>query len=224
MNAKLVSDKITEWVEIAALSGRTVGPVPLSWVVGGSLYSVAFSALGLLAWVTIKPFVRPALPWTPATSPTFDWADALRPRQLARIGIALERGPGDSEILSRALGLAEPGRTSLTLLHVIDTTMTRVYGSETADREAAADERYFADVVTVLEQKGYQSRSVLLYGPDRASRLIKQLKDEPVDLLVVGSHGHGVVRDLLFGQTVDKVRHGLKIPVLIARPLDEPVG
>ena len=42
--------------------------------------------------------------------------------------------------------------------------------------------------------------------------------DDPVDLLVVGSHGHGLVRDLLFGQTVDQVRHGLEIPMLIARP------
>jgi len=34
--------------------------------------------------------------------------------------------------------------------------------------------------------------------------------------------GHGLVRDLLFGQTVDKVRHGLDIPMLIARP--DPAG
>jgi manganese transport protein len=137
---------------------------------------------------------------------------------VSRIGIALERGSGDSEILSRALALAEPGKTSLTLLHVVDTTMTRVYGAETLDRETDADGRYFAEVVEVLEQKGYKARSILLYGPDRASKLIEQLKAEPVDLLVVGSHGHGLVRDLLFGQTVDKVRHGLSIPMLIARP------
>ena len=35
---------------------------------------------------------------------------------------------------------------------------------------------------------------------------------------MVGSHGHGLVRDLLLGQTVDKVRHGLDVPMLIARP------
>ena len=44
----------------------------------------------------------------------------------------------------------------------------------------------------------------------------------PVDLLVVGSHGHGPLRDLLLGQTVDKVRHGLDIPMLIARPEPTP--
>ncbi len=70
----------------------------------------------------------------------------------------------------------------------------------------------------MLEKKGYDARSVLLYGPDRATELIAHLKRDPVDLLVVGSHGHGLIRDLLWGQTVDKVRHGLEIPMLIARP------
>ena len=222
LNAKLVADKIQEWIAMAAESGRTVGPVPLSWVVGLALYAVALSALGLLVWVTIKPLVRPSSPWKPEPSLELDWSDALRPREVARIGIALERGPGDSEILSRALALAKPGKTSLTLLHVVDTPMTRVYGSETADRETDADGRYLASVVEVLEDKGYEARAILLYGSDRAAKLIRQLKDEPVDLLVVGSHGHGLVRDLLFGQTVDKVRHGLDIPMLIARPVEEP--
>jgi manganese transport protein len=221
LNAKLVSDKMAEWVTMAAESGRTVGPIPLSWMVGVPLYAIALSALALLAWVTIKPLVRPAPPWSAAPSVEVDWSDALRPRQVSRIGIALERGHGDSEILSRALGLAEPGKTTLTLLHVVDTPMTRVYGDETADRETDADERYLDGVVEVLERKGYETRSILLYGPDRASKLIKQLKAEPVYLLVVGSHGHGLVRDLLFGQTVDKVRHGLDIPMLIARPIED---
>jgi manganese transport protein len=222
LNGKLVLDKIAEWVEMASESGRMLGPLPLSWLVAVLLYGVAISAVGLLVWVTIKPFVRPSPPWKPAQSTELDWADALRPRQIGRIGVALERGPGDSEILSRALGLAVPGQTSLTILHVVDSPMTRVYGPETADRETEADERYLADVVKVLEARGYEAQSILLYGPDRAARLIRQLKAEPVDLLVVGSHGHGLVSDLLFGQTVDKVRHGLTIPMLIARPGSEP--
>ena len=54
--------------------------------------------------------------------------------------------------------------------------------------------------------------------PIASARLIEQLRRAPVDLLVVGSHGHGLVSDLVFGQTVDRVRHGLDLPILIARP------
>ncbi len=218
LNGKLVLDNIGDWVSWAADSGKTIGPIPLSWIVGASLYGPAVGIAGLLVWVTLKPWIRPSPAWTPAPSVELDWSDLLRPRALHVIGVALEHNPADTEILNRALGLAHAGATELVLLHVVDTPMTRVYGADTADRETGADSRYLAEIVQVLEQMGFSARSVLLYGPDRAGELVRQLKREPVDLLVVGSHGHGLVRDLLFGQTVDKVRHGLEIPMLIARP------
>ncbi|MEJ7682500.1 MAG: universal stress protein [Segetibacter sp.] len=34
-------------------------------------------------------------------------------------------------------------------------------------------------------------------------------------MLVMGAHMHTGVMDFLYGETVDKVRHQLKIPVLI---------
>ncbi len=218
LNGKLVFDKIGEWVALAAESKLGIGPLPLSWLVAVGLYGLTGAVIALLGWVTIKPWWRPSPPWKPAPSVKLDWIDLLRPRPLETIGVALEHNPSDAEILNRALSLAEAGRTKLVLLHVVDTPMTGVYGAETADRETGADERFLADVVQVLQGMNYTVHSVLLHGPDRADQLVKYLKREPVDLLVVGSHGHGMVRDLLYGQTVDKVRHGLEIPMLIARP------
>lgn len=218
LNGKLVFDKVGEWVAMAEASGLALGPIPVSWLVAGMLYGLTGAVAGLLLWVTLKPWIRPAPPWTPAPSVELDWNDMLRPRTVSTIGVALEHDHGDSEILNRALSLARPGDTSLVLLHVVDTPMTQLYGDETADRETGADSRYLDEVVAALVAMGYPARSVLLYGPDRAGQLVRQLKREPVDLLVVGSHGHGLVRDLLYGQTVDKVRHGLDIPMLIARP------
>ena len=83
-----------------------------------------------------------------------------------------EHGPGDGEILNRALSLAHAGETDLVLLHVVDTPMTGVYGAETADRETEADERYLADVAHVLEERGYTAQTILLYGPDRAGQIV----------------------------------------------------
>ena len=218
LNAKYVNDKIIEAVDWARSTGVSLGPIGLGPLVGGMLYAMAGGMAALLGWIVLKPVLRPLRAWLPAPTVALDWADALRPRTVAMIGVALEHDQADAEILNRALGLAEPGRTRLMLLHVVDTPMTRVYGAETADRETEGDDRYLAEVVRVLESKGYDAHYVLLYGPDRAAKLVGYLKAHPVDLLVVGSHGHGLVRDLLFGQTVDKVRHGLSIPMLIARP------
>jgi manganese transport protein len=218
LNGKLVLDKAGEWVSLAAATGRSLGPLPLSWLAAGGLYGLAGAVAGLLAWVTVKPWVRPAPSWAPAPSVQLDWVDALRPRPLETIGVALEHNQADAEILNRALSLAVPGRTRFVLLHVVDTPMTQVYGDETADRETGADRRYLADVSRALTGLGYEALPVLLHGTDRAGQIVAQLKRHPVDLLVVGSHGHGLVRDLLYGQTVDKVRHGLGVPMLIARP------
>jgi manganese transport protein len=176
--------------------------------------------VALLVWVTIKPLVRPSPAWMPKPSVELDWVEALRPRRLGRIGVALEHDRADAEILNRALGLAQTqaAPSELVLLHVVDTAMTTVLGPDVADRETGADERYLNGLVRALSDRGYRARAVLLYGPDPAGELVAHLRRDPVDLLVVGSHGHGLVRDLLFGQTVDKVRHRLDIPMLIARP------
>ncbi len=218
LNGWLVFDKIVEWVQLTAESGRSLGPIPLSWLVAAGLFGLAGSVVGLLGWVTIKPWVRPSPPWVPMPSVQLDWVDALRSRPLETIGVALEHNQADAEILSRALSLARPGETRFVILHVVDTPLTRIYGAETADRETGADRRYLADVTGALTDLGFEARPVLLHGTDRAGQIVGQIRREPVDLLVVGSHGHGLVRDLLLGQTVDRVRHGLDVPMLIARP------
>ncbi len=220
LNGKLVVDQIVEWIAMAAESGRRVGPIPLSWLVAAGLYGVAGGAVALLAWVTIKPMMRRSPAWLPKPPVQLDWVEALRPRTLGRIGVALEHDPADAEILNRALGLAQTqsNPSEIVLLHVVDTPMTRVLGPEIADQETGADERYLDGLVDALRQRGYPARAVLLYGPDPAGELVAHLKRDPVDLLVVGSHGHGLVRDLLLGQTVNRVRHHLEVPMLIARP------
>jgi len=37
------------------------------------------------------------------------------------------------------------------------------------------------------------------------------------DLLVMGAHGHKGVKDLVFGTTIESVRHGVQAPILIVR-------
>ncbi len=220
LNAKLVFDQIWTWIEMAQGSGLRVGPVPLEWLVGIALAALAAGMASLLLWITLKPIIQPSPAWSSGASVEVDWVQALRPLTLGRIGVALEHGPADAEILNRALSLAQGDRqlSDLLLLHVVDTPLTAVHGPETADRETGADARYLDELVQALRDRGYPARSVLLYGPDPAGQLVSHLRKDPVDLLVVGSHGHGLVRDLLFGQTVDRVRHQLSVPMLIARP------
>src|SRR5262249_48048441 len=73
LNGKLVLDKIAEWVATAAASELTVGPVPVSWPAAVGLYGLAGAVGLLLAYITVKPWVRPSEAWTPPASVQLDW-------------------------------------------------------------------------------------------------------------------------------------------------------
>jgi manganese transport protein len=52
---------------------------------------------------------------------------------------------------------------------------------------------------------------------NRAENISKIVKDSRVELLVMGAHGHKGIYDLIFGSTVDAVRHKVDIPVLVVK-------
>ncbi len=220
LNGYLVYDQAVEWVGLASQSGIRLGPIPLSWLVGAGLGAAVASVSGLLGWVLVKPIVAPSPAWRPPPRAEMDWAQAFRPRTLRRIGVALEHTGVDVEILNRALGLSQTQGDAggeLVLLHVVDSPVAVLHGEDTADLETDADAEYLWGLTRALADQGYRASPALLHGPDPARSLIEYLRKHPVDILVVGSHGHGWVRDLLYGQTVDRVRHGLSAPMLIAR-------
>jgi manganese transport protein len=207
LNLNLVLENVMDW--------SRAGQHPL--LVAGVVALLVAAAM-LLLWVTFKPLFRPSAAWVRQEPVMLDWTKALHPVSPATIAIALEHSVADAEILNRALGLARAGQTRLLLLHVADTPMAEVYGADAADRHTQADAMYLDDVVETLCAKGFLAKAALLHGKNPAEQIVAFLKREPADLLVVGSHGHGLLTDLLFGQTVDKVRHGLDIPMMIARP------
>ena len=52
---------------------------------------------------------------------------------------------------------------------------------------------------------------------DPATELVKVAEDQQVDLIAMSTHGHRFIKDVLLGATADKVRHLVKVPVLLLR-------
>jgi manganese transport protein len=52
---------------------------------------------------------------------------------------------------------------------------------------------------------------------DPATELIKVSEEHGVDLIAMSTHGHRFIKDILLGATADKVRHVVKVPVLLLR-------
>ncbi len=50
---------------------------------------------------------------------------------------------------------------------------------------------------------------------NRVHEIVRIVNETKADLLVMGAHHHHGLKDILYGQTVDQVRHKLTIPVLI---------
>jgi manganese transport protein len=68
--------------------------------------------------------------------------------------------------------------------------------------------------VAQLTEKGIHATGVLGFK-NRAKEIVRLVKESNADMLVAGAHGHKGLKDLIYGQTINTVRHQLKIPVLM---------
>ena len=67
-----------------------------------------------------------------------------------------------------------------------------------------------------LRGQGYSNTLVLGYGNPK--KVIPELTSQfNADLLVLGAHGHRGISDLIFGTTINAVRHRVNIPILVVK-------
>ena len=135
-----------------------------------------------------------------------------------RILVAVENSPADKTILSHVSDLARLMQAELLLVHVADGWAARNYDQLKLreSEEMKADREYLERLRTELAAQGLSVATRLAMG-DPARELIKAVDDEGVDLLAMSTHGHRFLQDLIYGATADRVRHLVKIPVLLLR-------
>jgi manganese transport protein len=104
----------------------------------------------------------------------------------------------------------------LTLIHVVDSALAQVYSGEGYDEHTRDDEQYLLEIAEEVRSLEVAVEIELAYG-DPSRELVNFAVSHKVDILVMGSHGHRLLGDLLWGQTVDPVRHRVNIPVLVVR-------
>lgn len=67
-----------------------------------------------------------------------------------------------------------------------------------------------------IEKQGFETYAQMGFG--NPQKIIPQGVNEfRADILVMGAHGHKGLKDIVFGTTVDKVRHRVNIPVFIVK-------
>lgn len=135
-----------------------------------------------------------------------------------RILVAIEHSGADETILKHVEQLARLTGASLLLVHVADGWVARHFNDlELRESEEMQGDRAYLDQLTAtLNAAGLPTQARLALG-DPASELIRIVEEEHVDLIAMSTHGHRFLNDLVRGTTVDRVRHEVKVPVLLLR-------
>jgi manganese transport protein len=130
-----------------------------------------------------------------------------------RVALALELGGGDREAVRFLRASSFASGATLLLVHVAESAASRFLGIEASDAETREDQLALENLALDFAALGVQVEICLLHG-DPASEIQRIVTERDVDLLVTGGHGHGAIRDLIYGSTVAAVRHRVNCPVL----------
>jgi nucleotide-binding universal stress UspA family protein len=79
-----------------------------------------------------------------------------------------------------------------------------------------SDRAYLEQIRADLVARGLTVSTKLAMG-DPATELIRTAEEQQVDLIAMSTHGHRFLSDIVLGATADKVRHLVKVPVLLLR-------
>lgn len=203
LNVKLV---IEEAGPFLAAPGHTIWKIV---ILAGAL-----AAILLLLYVILHPWLvrqarRASIQVHPQSGSLLD----LKAPVFKHIAIALDFSAHDEKLLAYAIG--QGGKESdYLLIHVVESASARMLGQESDDYETRRDQERLDLYKATLEQKGFNSTTRLGFR-NRSREIARIVKEEQADMLVIGAHGHSGLKDFIYGETVNTVRHELKVPVLI---------
>jgi nucleotide-binding universal stress UspA family protein len=140
---------------------------------------------------------------------------------LKKILVATDGSEYSRQALKSALELARVFHSEVELLVVMDTQ--RAYAVNLLDEHVNWRGQ--------LEQGGEQAIQATLEGIDvsditlikkivqgrPANIILQEIENENIDLVVMGSHGYGAIAGAILGSVSQRVLHGAKCSVLIAK-------
>jgi manganese transport protein len=130
-----------------------------------------------------------------------------------KVAVALDFSENDEKLLGAAIGQGSQG-TVFMLIHVVESPSARILGNESDDYETRQDEKRLEFYIRQLKERGFDAKGKLGFR-NRKKEIVRIVREENVEMLVIGAHGHTGMKDWIYGETIDSVRHELKIPVLV---------
>ena len=211
LNLRLAISAIHDW-----LAGSVGYLSPL-----GILVTLATLLLVvLLIWVTMEPLVSR---WTgkfgrsAVSLPEVSAADAPAAAVYRRILLPLDHTSLDRIAINHAAAMAKLHGATLYLLHVEEGVTSQMYGQDASTAEVEADKRYIDRIAETLREQGVTVETSISHSASPKREILRYAQEIHPDLVIMGAHGHGGLKDLIFGNTITPVRHHLDVPILIVR-------
>lgn len=132
-----------------------------------------------------------------------------------RIALALDFSKHDEKVITNAVAHGND-QTEYLLIHVVESASAKYFGKESDDFETRKDQEQLDTYLALLRERNIRARGVLGYRHP-AKEIVRIVKEEKVDFLVMGGHGHRGIKDWIFGATANEVRHQVKVPVLVVQ-------
>lgn len=207
LNVQLVIEEIGSWLSSTTLN---------IWWIYLLVIPLAITIGLLLLYVFLMPFFRKHerqisnVPHGEALE-----IGELEQVEYKKIGITVDFSKNDRNTFRHAL--IQGGKSAdYYLIHIVETAAARFHGEIVLDHETQSDTDNLEKYQQNLKDLGYQAHIEIGYGT--AAKAISELvKAKNLDLLVMGAHGHKGISDLIFGTTVDTVRHNVNIPIMIVK-------
>lgn len=205
LNVKLVIEEISGWANDAN-----------NWWI----YVIVVPALIFIVFLLLYVFFHPLIEKKNRERQMVPHGNALDIGKIEkisynRIGIAVDFSKNDGNTIRHAL--IQGGKEAhYYLIHVVETAAARYHGQEVMDHETESDAKNLEKYRVNLEDLGFDSTPFIGFGSTAKAIADISNKNE-LELLVMGAHGHKGLKDLIFGTTVNSVRHKVNIPVLIIR-------
>jgi len=210
LNVWLMATAVRGWVSSA---GRWRG-----WLEFG-LTVLLTGLVMLLAWVIFQPVL-------PHWIRKFGRAPIELPKAVAsnlpipmyqKILVPIDHTSRDREAIAHASALAKQHHATLYLLHVEEGVTSQVYGPLSSTAEVEAGREYLAEIKKALENQQVPVEAVVRHSRDPKDAIVRYAEELQPDLVVMGAHGHKGLKDIVFGTTINAVRHKLKAPLLVVR-------
>ena len=210
LNIRLAAISIREWLEAAGRYRFLISVLVIPVGVGLAL---------LLAWIILEPWLPVWLRRmgrAPAAIPTPVPA-ALRTPVYRKILVPLDHTVRDPEAIAHAAAIARSYGAKLYLMHVEEGVTSQVYGPLALTAEVQAGRQYLDEVAASLRAQGIEVETAMCHSQDPRQEIVRYAREIEADLLVMGAHGHKGLQDLVFGTTINAVRHVLDVPILVVR-------